>query len=324
MQNRISVIVPVYNVVHYLEQCVESILSQKCNDLEVILIDDGSTDGSGALCDELARKDARIHVIHQENAGAAAAKNAGLRVATGEYLAFVDSDDYLEPGAYPYLLKLIQENNADVVRGAFRNIFKTHETLQNNDCPRTCMTGTDFLRRFTTDWTCSLLWDKLYRREIFDGIFFEEGHKIDDEYFTYRGIINAKCVVCDDRIIYNYRKRASSVMISASSGSQILLDRIDCLGRRRSRIHQEVPALAKEFDLHFLEMMIILSHDPYCSDGSIQQIRLALSGYFRETGHSSPPLALWRSLWKVRFAPAEQLVAKRNPVTVQESEDYFA
>ncbi|MCF2652699.1 glycosyltransferase family 2 protein [Anaeromassilibacillus senegalensis] len=324
MQNRISVIVPVYNVVHYLEQCVESILSQKCNDLEVILIDDGSTDGSGALCDELARKDARIHVIHQENAGAAAAKNAGLRVATGEYLAFVDSDDYLEPGAYPYLLKLIQENNADVVRGAFRNIFKTHETLQNNDCPRTCMTGTDFLRRFTTDWTCSLLWDKLYRREIFDGIFFEEGHKIDDEYFTYRGIINAKCVVCDDRIIYNYRKRASSVMVSASSGSQILLDRIDCLSRRRSRIHQEVPALAKEFDLHFLEMMIILSHDPYCSDGSIQQIRLALSGYFRETGHSSPPLALWRSLWKVRFAPAEQLVAKRNPVTVQESEDYFA
>lgn len=324
MQDRISVIVPVYNVAPYLEQCVGSILMQDCNDLEVLLIDDGSTDGSGALCDKLALEDARIHVIHQRNAGAAAAKNAGLRAATGEYLAFVDSDDYLEPDAYPHLLKLIREYNADVVRGAFRNKFRTHETLQNNDCPRICMTGTDFLRRFTTDWTCSLLWDKLYRRKIFDGIFFEEGHKIDDEYFTYRGILNAECVVCDDRIIYNYRKRASSVMVSAASGSQILLDRIDSLVKRRSRIHQEIPALAKEFDLHFLEMMIILSHDSYCSDESIRQIRLALTGYFREAEHARPPLALWRGLWKVRFAPIEHLLAMRDPATAQESEDYFA
>lgn len=324
MQDRISVIVPVYNVAHYLEQCVESILAQKCNDLEVILIDDGSTDGSGALCDELAAKDARIHIIHQKNAGAAAAKNAGLRAATGEYLTFVDSDDYLEPDAYPHLLKLIREYSADVVRGAFRNVYMTHETLQNQDCARTCVTGTDFLRRFTTDWTCSLLWDKLYRREIFEGIFFEEGHKIDDEYFTYRGIINAKRVVCDNRIVYNYRKRASSVMVSDASGNQILLDRIDCLSKRRSRIRQEVPALAKEFDLHFLEMMVILSHDSCCSAGSIQRIRLALNGYFKEAGHTRPPVALWSSLWKVRYAPVERLVAARDTITPQTSEDYFA
>lgn len=324
MQDRISVIVPVYNVVLYLEQCVESILAQKCDDLEVILIDDGSTDGSGVLCDDLARKDARIHVIHQRNAGAAAAKNTGLRAATGEFLTFVDSDDYLEPDAYPHMLQLLREHNADVVRCAFRNRYKNHETLQNHDHARICMTGTEFLRRFTTDWTCSLLWDKLYRREIFDGIFFEEGHKIDDEYFTYRGIINAKRVVCDNRIVYNYRKRASSVMVSAASGNQILLDRIDCLDKRRSRIRQEVPALAKEFDLHFLEMMVILSHDPCCSAGSIQRIRLAVIAYFKEAGHTPVPVALWRSLWKVRYAPVERLLAGRSPIKPQASEDYFA
>ena len=323
MQNRISVIVPVYNVALYLEQCVESILMQKCDDLEVILIDDGSTDESGALCDELASNDARIKVIHQKNGGAAAAKNAGLRAATGEFLTFVDSDDYLEPDAYPYMLRLLREYNADVVRCAFRNQYKTRETLQNHDCVRTCMTGMDFLRHFTTDWTCSLLWDKLYRRKLFDGVFFEEGHKIDDEYFTYRGIINAKCVVCDNRIIYNYRKRASSVMVSAASGNQILLDRIDCLTKRRSRIRQEVPTLAKEFDLHFLEMMIILSHDPYCSDRSIRQIRLALDAYLKEKGHTRPPLALWCSLWKILHSPVERLAAMGDPIKPQVSKDYF-
>lgn len=324
MQNRISVIVPVYNVEHYLEQCVESILSQKCDDLEVLLIDDGSTDDSGRICDEYSLKDSRIKVIHQTNCGAAAAKNVGLRAATGEFLTFVDSDDYLEPDAYPHLLKLMREYNADVVRGAFRDIYTTHETPQNQDHARSFMTGVEFLRRFTTDWTCSLLWDKLYRREIFDGIFFEEGHKIDDEYFTYRGIINARCVVCDDRIVYNYRKRASSVMFSDASENQILIDRIDYLDKRRRRIQQEVPALAKEFDLHFLEMMIILSHDSCCSAGSIQRIRLALNGYFKEAGHTPPPATLWSGLWKVRYTPVKRLVAARDTSTSQTSENYFA
>lgn len=323
MGDRISVIVPVYNVANYLEQCVQSILAQECDDLEVLLIDDGSTDNSGALCDELAQQDARLRVIHQKNSGAAAAKNAGLRAATGEYLTFVDSDDYLEPGAYPHLLKLLKDYDADVVRGAFRNVYKTRTTLQNADSGRIFLTGADFLRRFTTDWTCSLLWDKLYRRELFEGIFFEEGHKVDDEYFTYRGMINARRVVCDNQVVYNYRKRASSVMVSASSGHQILLDRIDCLRKRRKVIHEKVPALAKDFDLHFLEMMVILSHDSHSTDTSIQLIRMALAEYFREKDHTHPPIQLWIGLWKICYTPAAQLRAKRDPFIPKEPEDYF-
>ena len=99
MKDVISVIVPVYNVSAYLPECLDSILSQDYEKLEVILIDDGSTDDSGAICDAYAQRDNRIRVIHQKNGGAAAAKNAGLRAATGEYLSFADSDDFLEPGA---------------------------------------------------------------------------------------------------------------------------------------------------------------------------------------------------------------------------------
>ena len=117
MNQTISVIVPVYNVETYLPHCVSSILSQDYEDLEVILIDDGSTDASGRICDQYAEKDPRVRVIHQNNGGAAAAKNTGLRLASGDYLTFADSDDYLEPGAYGFLMKTLLETNADAVQG---------------------------------------------------------------------------------------------------------------------------------------------------------------------------------------------------------------
>ncbi len=109
MKDVISVIVPVYNVSAYLPECLDSILSQDYEKLEVILIDDGSTDDSGAICDAYAQRDSRIRVIHQKNGGAAAAKNAGLRAAAGEYLSFADSDDFLEPKAYAYMMSLLKE-----------------------------------------------------------------------------------------------------------------------------------------------------------------------------------------------------------------------
>ena len=191
MKDVISVIVPVYNVSAYLPECLDSILSQDYDKLEVILIDDGSTDDSGTVCDAYAQRDNRIRVIHQKNGGAAAAKNAGLRAATGEYLSFADSDDFLEPGAYAYMMSLLKENGADIVRGAFQNRFRTRTEQWLADESRCVMEGKAFLARFATDWTCGLLWNKLYKRALFDGIFFEEGHKIDDEYFTYQGVDNA-------------------------------------------------------------------------------------------------------------------------------------
>lgn len=162
-------------------------------------------------------------------------KNAGLRAATGEYLSFADSDDFLEPGAYAYMMSLLKENGADIVRCAFQNRFRTRTEQWLADESRCVMEGKAFLARFTTDWTCGLLWNKLYKRALFDGIFFEEGHKIDDEYFTYQGVMNAAKVVCDPRVVYNYRQRASSVMQSPAARAQIAIDRIDFMAKRRER-----------------------------------------------------------------------------------------
>lgn len=324
MNGLISVIVPVYNVAAYLPECMESILSQDHTNLEVILIDDGSTDASGAICDEYAKKDSRIRVIHQKNAGAAAAKNAGLRAVSGEYLSFVDSDDFLEPGAYSHMLQLLQEHQADAVQCAFRDVFRNRRTDRCVDRECGGVSGKEYLARYTRDWTCALLWDKLYRRALFDGIFFEEGHRIDDEYFTYQGIMNARKVYCDNWVVYNYRKRGSSVMCSPQSGARILRDRVDSLSKRRVKVGSRFPELKKLFDEHFLEAMILLSRDANGTPESIELIQDRLKAYFREKGHTVPRAALWPTLLKLRFGSIDRLLAQKAPSgAAPDPDEYF-
>ncbi len=296
MNGVISVIVPIYNVAAYLPECIESILGQNYEKLEVILIDDGSTDNSGSICDAYAARDARIIVIHQKNGGAAAAKNAGLRVATGKYLSFVDSDDYLEPGAYAHMVSRLEATNADVIQCSFCDVFPDKALPHLTQDARTDFTCIQYLTKYTQDWTCGLLWDKLYVRSIFDDIFFEEGHKIDDEYFTYRGIMNARKIVRDNFVIYNYRKRRSSVMYSPESGRQILRDRIDYLSKRRVNVISRFPELREVFDRHFVEMMVILSRDPLAEKESNAMIQQQLRAYFSEKNHTPIDVRLWPAL----------------------------
>ena len=308
MNGVISVIIPVYNVAAYLPECIESILIQDFDALELILIDDGSTDESGRICDEYAQKDSRIKVIHQPNRGAAAAKNAGLQAATGEYLSFVDSDDFLEPGAYIHMVQLLRESEADVVQCSYRDVFKDHTAEHFLSQQKNVLGAADFLALFTKDWTCALLWDKLYKRSLFDGISFETGHKIDDEYFTYRGIMNAGKIVRDDRIVYNYRKRASSVMFSPASARQIVSDRIDYLCKRRTTVIARFPQLRSAYDSHFLNMMIILSRDANATAENIQMIRHHLKSYFREKEHSKPDYHLFPALVLLMFGSTDHIL----------------
>ncbi|HBK03289.1 MAG TPA: glycosyltransferase, partial [Clostridiales bacterium] len=274
MNKTISVIVPVYNVAAYLPQCLESILHQDYRELQVLLIDDGSTDDSGAICDGLAARDSRIQVIHQKNAGGAAAKNAGLRAARGEYLSFVDSDDYLEPDVYGFLAKTLEESQADAVQGAFREVYRGR-TEEKPLKPET-LEGYDYLLRFPKDFTCALLWNKLYRREIFAGVFFEEGHKIDDEYFTYQGFLRPRKLVCTDRVIYNYRKRASSVMASPESAEQRILDCLDSTAKRRQKIRACVPELSGVFDENYLDALWYLSGNVGNTERSLAALKSGL------------------------------------------------
>lgn len=133
---QVSVIVPVYKAERYLQRCVDSILSQTLEDLEVILVDDGSPDNSPILCDEYSKKDPRVRVIHQKNAGVAAARNTGLEAAAGEYIAFVDSDDYIDPEMYASMMKIAQKYKCDVVMCDCLKEFSTHsETYTHNIRP---------------------------------------------------------------------------------------------------------------------------------------------------------------------------------------------
>ena len=323
MDKTISVIIPVYNVSAYLRACMDSVVNQTYRDLEIILIDDGSTDDSGRICDEYADKDGRITVVHQNNAGAAAAKNAGLRIAAGYYLSFVDSDDFLELDAYSYMTEQMQQYNADVIQCAFRDCFvdhcENHITLEGSNLFQT----EEYLLRYTKDWTCGLLWDKLYRRKLFDGIYFEEGHKIDDEFFTYRGMMNAKTILHSPHIIYNYRKRRSGIMHSLSGRQQILTDKIDYLMKRRSDIAMRYPALKAAFDYHYLNMMVILSHDEAASGESIQKIRNSLRKYYRDGNFCRMELSLAAKILRLMILPPSVYAQNRTQAETDKIEHYF-
>ena len=322
MNQTISVIVPVFNVAGYLPQCVDSILSQDYGNLEVILIDDGSTDGSGEICDRYAALDSRVRAIHQKNGGAAAAKNAGLRLATGEYLAFADSDDYLEPDAYGFLMKVLLETGADAVQGSFREVYRNRAEEQR--ISEEILEGYDYLLRFPKDFSCALLWNKLYRRALFDGVFFEEGHKIDDEYFTYQGFLQPRKVVRADRIVYNYRKRASSVMSSPESAERLVLDCLDSAAKRRQRILDTLPQLREPFDENYLDVIWYLSGNEGSTERTLQALKGSLHFYLREKGRSRPPVYLWRGLAKLWLIPVPRLLmlCKRTCKQIDLS-DYF-
>lgn len=307
MNKTISVIVPVYNVASYLPQCLESILNQNYEDLQVLLIDDGSTDDSGAICDRFAARDSRIQVIHQKNGGAASAKNAGLRVATGKYLSFVDSDDYLEPGVYGFLVKTLEETQADAVQGAFQEVYRSRREVRPLK-PET-LEGYDYLLRFPKDFSCALLWNKLYRREIFNGVFFEEGHKIDDEYFTYQGFLQPRRVVCTDRVIYNYRKRASSVMASPESAEQRILDCLDSIAKRRQKVRTSVPQLSRAFDENYLDVLWYLSCNPGSTERSLKALKSGLREYLCRFGNRFLPRYLWKGLFRLLITPTDALLA---------------
>lgn len=218
----ISVIIPVYNVKDYLHECVESIFAQTYTDLEIILVDDGSTDGSSELCEDFAKKDARVHVIHQKNQGPSAARNAGLEAMHGDYVAFLDSDDYWLPTAMDHMLSLSQKYSADYVVCPCLRLEPDKSLHPYNNHARA--NGTEVfdgnarmesyisLRKQT-----NAVWGKLYTRRLFNEIRFAPGKIMEDVFISYQLIHAASRVVIDETPQYVYRNRANSLMTSAVS-----------------------------------------------------------------------------------------------------------
>lgn len=248
MNNVISVIVPVFKVEKYLDKCIESIVSQTYNNLEIILVEDGSPDRSGDICDEWAKKDARIIVIHQKNAGGGYARNVALERAKGNFIAFVDSDDYIAPEMFEYLLSLLNKDR-DVDIAECDYISFSENEIQFNG-----IEGTDKVNVYTAMEAMKenildhhfrqLIWNKLYRREVIQDILFPVGKKIDDEFWTYQVIGNANKLVLSDKKLYAYRQQVDSVMHSMSAIKRI--QGIEAKCQRHEYIKSRFPELEED------------------------------------------------------------------------------
>ena len=205
----ISVIVPVYKVEPYLRQCVESVLNQTYRDIEVLLIDDGSPDRCGEICDEYVEKDARVRVFHTENRGLSAARNLGLREANGEYIGFVDSDDWIEPDMYEVLLRRIQETGADIgVCGAWEEYPTTIKELNLKDA---VYSGSESLEALIDEDINDYAWNKLYLIQLFQDALFPRGMNYEDITIMHKVIFRAKKVVVVQSKKYHYRQRPESI-----------------------------------------------------------------------------------------------------------------
>ncbi len=224
----ISVIVPVYNVEKYLPQCIDSILNQTEKNLEIILVDDGSLDNSGKICDEFSKKDDRIIVIHKKNNGLSSARNAGLEIARGNYIGFVDSDDWLDKTMYEVLLKLLKENNSDISCCDFFKTANSNDSIPHIDNEIiNSYNNIESLNNFYNGlYTQTVVaWNKLYKRELFKDISYPVGKIHEDEGTTYKLYYKANKITYTNRPLYYYRITPNS--ITTSKFNKKRLDIID-------------------------------------------------------------------------------------------------
>ena len=219
---KLSVIIPVYKVEATLDRCVESVLRQHVNDMEVILVDDGSPDNCPEMCDDWAKKDAHIRVIHKKNGGLSDARNAALDIATGDYITFVDSDDWISPDTYEPLLEMMGDN--DLLEYAVSGRLQLKDARYEN-------TNEYWLQ--TQVYTHCFAWNKIFRRHLFDGVRFPKGRIFEDVYTLPQLLHRAKKVRTTSRGFYHYTDNSQG--ITATAGGEGLTQLLE------THLHSDMP-----------------------------------------------------------------------------------
>lgn len=254
----ISIIVPVYKVEKYLEKCIKSIINQTYNNLQIILVDDGSPDNCGKICDEYAQKDSRIEVIHKTNGGLSDARNVGISKAKGKYIGFVDSDDYIEKSMYEDLYNLIEENKSDVCICNFYNVIGNNKSLKNLDNGIKKYNKTDILREILLDSKIqSYAWNKLYKKELFDNIKYPVGKKYEDIGTTFYILEKCNKIIVTGTPEYYYLNRADSIVNNVNE--KTIIDYIELIIERYDYIEKNLKELDK-YNKYYLVKTLITAY----------------------------------------------------------------
>lgn len=235
----ISVIVPVYNVEQYLNKCIDSIRNQLYQNIEIIIVDDGSTDQSGKICDSYLQRDSRIKVIHKENGGLSDARNKGIEYANGDYLAFIDSDDWIERDMIECLWRGISQGTEMAICGYFcndtgKNIETGFEKVWTYDKDMVVLPKMEVLKFLLGDQITNFAWNKLYKRTLFDSeegkIRFPFRKNFEDVAIMYKLIDNASNIALVNKPLYHYVYRKNGIV-----GSKKISDLLDCCEFRKER-----------------------------------------------------------------------------------------
>lgn len=275
MLPRISVIVTVYNIQAYLPQCIESLVDQSYTELEILLVDDGSTDGSGELCDVWAERDRRIRALHRPNGGLSAARNTGLEYATGDYIAFVDGDDHVDKEMYRCLIETAQKYSADVVMSSicalkedgrrfmvFENAFSERQIIDHDEVMRLLI----FEKEISTS-ACN----KLFKHRLFATVRFPEGKIYEDKAVMHKILHLCETIAIDKRAIYYYLLRDNS--ITKVSFSEKNFDQLEAAQNRYEFYQKYYPELATDVKANLCEQAMVQTIIAFKGHASREQFR---------------------------------------------------
>lgn len=312
---KISIIVPVYNVQAYLSQCLDSILQQSYSLWEAILVDDGSIDHSGEICDSYAKSDPRFVVIHKQNGGAASAKNAGLDHISGGYVAFIDSDDYVEPNWLNAIVSAVRKYDADVIEFDFDEVYRNESKRVNSFTECTTFSAENYLAQYVKTWTSSLFCNKLFRAELVKNVRFKSERRcIDDEFFTYKAVTDARLIVRIPDVLYHYRQRASSAVYNPKNQYQIANDSLDVLIERYLWINAHFPKLRRTYLEHDIQILFYFSTFNHTEKTALKFRRIS-KFYLQEVIRHPAGISLLKSAVKLQFFSTEYLRREHPPMS---------
>lgn len=308
----ISVIVAVYNIEKYIAKCIASIQNQTFSNLQIILVDDGSTDSSGKICDDFAKEDKRIQVIHRKNGGLSAARNTGLDVAKGDYIAFVDGDDWIEPTMYEVMAEQATLKHADLVACRYRCIYKDYEKDGSTGNIVVFRKPLEMLIQYLKEDENYLIqhaaWNKLYHKNLLTEERFPVGEWYEDIVFSARVLSKVICGVYIDTALYNYVCEREASIMNAGMTKRIFTDRIPAYLKKEeflNRLDDKEPVNLHRY--YFYKRLLLFYRDLYKKQNKslrsyhklIRQILKERKGTFKDV--YALDIASQTDLWKLKI-----------------------